>query len=50
MRNKDKQLLPCFETSAAEEFLNTARIKQDNVFTEFSTYQHPEDLFALEVR
>ncbi|KAG5878173.1 hypothetical protein JTB14_026074 [Gonioctena quinquepunctata] len=32
-RNKDKQLYLCSEISAAEQILNTARSKEDHVFT-----------------
>lgn len=49
-RNKNKQLHLCSEIAAAEKILNTARRKEDHVFTILSTCQRPEDLFAFEVR
>ncbi|CAG9568588.1 unnamed protein product [Danaus chrysippus] len=49
-RNKDKQLHLCSEISAAEKIFSTARRKEDHVFTELSTCQRPEDLFAIGVR
>ncbi|CAG9561075.1 unnamed protein product [Danaus chrysippus] len=49
-RNQDKQLHLCLEISAAEKIFSTARRKEDHVFTELSTCQRPEDLFAIGVR
>lgn len=49
-KNKNKQLFLCSEISAAQQILNTARKKQDDVFTKISTCEQPEDLFAMEVR
>lgn len=49
-RNKNKTLLLCSEISAAEQILNIARKKQDDVFTKISICEHPADLFAMEVR
>lgn len=40
----------CSEISAAEKMFSIARKKGDHVFTELSTCQRPEDLFAIEVR
>ncbi|CAG9562097.1 unnamed protein product [Danaus chrysippus] len=49
-RNQDMQLHLCSEISAAEKFFGTARRKEDHVFTDLSTCQRPEDLFAIGVR
>ncbi|GFQ96640.1 uncharacterized protein TNCT_690591 [Trichonephila clavata] len=49
-RNKNKSLLLCSEISAAEQILNTARKKRDDVFTKIGICEHPADLFAMEVR
>lgn len=40
----------CSEISAAKQILNTARNKQDDVYTKISTCEHPADLFAMEVK
>ena len=49
-RNKNKTLYLCSEMSAAEQIFNTARKKQDHVFTKIDTCEHPADLFAMEVK
>ncbi|KAF5292115.1 hypothetical protein FQA39_LY14070 [Lamprigera yunnana] len=42
-----KKSLKCI--FSAEKIFSTARIKEDHVFTELSTCQRPEDLFAIEM-
>ncbi|KAL3273107.1 hypothetical protein HHI36_014561 [Cryptolaemus montrouzieri] len=45
---KNKILYFCLEIFAAEQILNTARKKQDDVFTKISTCVHSVDLFLQE--